>query len=257
MLERLDKYLVEAGIASRSKVKELIKKGRISVNDNNKVKAELKINTDTDIVKFDGREVLLEEFEYFMLNKPAGIISASMDKKAKTVVDLITDKTRHDLFPIGRLDKDTHGLLIISNDGDLAHRLLSPKKHVSKTYFVKAKGHIRDEAIKLFNDGLVVDEELTAKPATLKILNTAHETINYIDENSRQECQYSGEVTYCEVTIKEGKYHQIKRMFKAIDSEVLYLKRLSMGNLKLDESLDEGQYRPLTPKELKDLQENF
>ena len=252
MIERLDKYLVEAGIESRSKVKDLIKKGRISVNGTNKLKPELKIDTNKDTITFDGKRILVNEFEYFMLNKPSGIISSSNDKKQKTVVDLITTKTRKDLFPVGRLDKDTHGLIIISNDGDLAHKLLSPKRHVAKTYFLKARGKINNSVIKKFDEGIWLNDFKTM-PAALQILKYTNEEINYIDENSRENLTYKGDVTYCNITIKEGKYHQIKRMFKAINSEVLYLQRISMGNLKLDTSLKEGEFRELTALELDDL----
>lgn len=263
MLVRLDKHLVEASVASRSQVKELIKKGRISVNGNNKLKPEQKIDNEKDKVFFDGKEIILKRYEYFMLNKPAGVISASRDKKAKTVVDLIKDKTRADLFPIGRLDKDTHGLLIISNDGDLAHKMLSPKKHVEKTYFLKARGIINKEAIKLFNEGVVLKDSskedgfFKTLPAKLEILETRKESLDYLEEDSREMMHFEGKLTLCRITIKEGKYHQIKKMFKSIDSEVLYLQRISMGNLVLDPELKEGDYRELTDKELEDLKRLF
>lgn len=259
MLVRLDKHLVEASVGTRSQVKELIKKGRISVNGNNKLKAELKIDNEKDKVFFDGQEIILKRFEYFMLNKPAGVISASRDKNAKTVVDLIVNKTRADLFPIGRLDKDTHGLVIISNDGELAHKMLSPKKHVEKTYFLKARGEIKAEVVDTFLKGIVLKdsskEEGSFKtlPARLEILETTSEALDYVDEDSREERHYEGKLTACRITIKEGKYHQIKKMFRAVESEVLYLQRVSMGNLELDPSLAEGEYRELTEKELEDL----
>ena len=159
-----------------------------------------------------------------------------MDKNAKTVLDLM-DVKRKDLFPVGRLDKDTEGLLLITNDGELAHNLLAPKKHVDKTYYARAAGRIKEEAIKLFADGLHVDDEFTALPAKLE-LNGYNDKDNYTDVI---------------ITIHEGKFHQIKRMFEAVGSEVLYLKRLRMGSLVLDETLKPGEYRTLTQKEIDEL----
>jgi len=156
------------------------------------------------------------------------------DKDFKTVVELITDNKRKDLFPVGRLDKDTEGLLIIANDGDMAHRLLSPKHHIDKTYYVVAKGSIDNKYIDEFKNGLVVDKDFTAMPAKLEILK-------YNNQD---------DTTFLNITIQEGKFHQIKRMFKAAGSEVLYLKRLSMGQLKLDETLEPGKFRPLTGSEI-------
>ena len=167
-----------------------------------------------------------------MLYKPSGILSASRDKKAATVVDLIVDKKRKDLFPVGRLDKDTEGLLLITNDGPLAHRLLSPKHHVPKVYFVRVDGRITEEIKERFFHGLVVDKEFTALPAKLQIVRSGEEE------------------SEAELTIYEGKFHQIKRMFAAEGLTVTYLKRLSMGSLRLDESLGKGGFRALTKEEL-------
>ena len=171
-----------------------------------------------------------------MLNQPSGVLTATMDKNAKTVLDLM-DVKRKDLFPVGRLDKDTEGLLLITNDGELAHNLLAPKKHVDKTYYARAAGRIKEEAIKLFADGLHVDDEFTALPAKLE-LKGYNDKDNYTDVI---------------ITIHEGKFHQIKRMFEAVGSEVLYLKRLRMGSLVLDETLKPGEYRTLTQKEIDEL----
>ena len=170
-----------------------------------------------------------------MLNKPAGVISATNDPKQQTVLDLITDKSRKDLFPVGRLDKDTEGLLLLTNDGDLAHRLLSPKHHVSKIYYAKVDGVMTERDIRLFKEGLKVDDSLTALPANLTILKT--------DENSSE----------IQLEIYEGKFHQVKRMVHAVGKEVVYLKRLSMGSLLLDETLEPGAYRPLTSAEVEGL----
>ena len=171
-----------------------------------------------------------------MLNKPAGVVSATEDKREKTVVDLITEKRRKDLFPVGRLDKDTEGLLLITNDGALAHELLSPRKHVDKTYFVKVKEQVSTEHVKLLETGVDIGEEKLTLPG--KISRMALER-----------------TSLC-LTIREGKFHQIKRMFQAVDNEVLYLKRLSMGTLELDENLEPGAYRPLTQEEIKRLKEH-
>lgn len=231
---RLDKYLCDMQIGSRAEVKELIKKKRIKVNEETVTKPELKIDTDNDIIKFDDEIINYQEYEYFMLNKPQGVISATNDKSDKTVIDLINDAKRKDLFPVGRLDKDTEGLLLITNDGELSHNLLSPKKHVDKTYFAKVKGHITDEEVLKFKNGLVVDETFTAKPARLHVL----------------EFNAADNTTDIQITIHEGKFHQIKRMFEAVGSEVLYLKRLSMGTLLLDKNLMPGEYRKLSQEEI-------
>ncbi len=231
---RLDKYLCDMQIGSRAEVKELIKKKRIKVNEETVTKPELKIDTDNAIIKFDDEIINYQEYEYFMLNKPQGVISATNDKSDKTVIDLINDAKRKDLFPVGRLDKDTEGLLLITNDGELSHNLLSPKKHVDKTYFAKVKGHITDEEVLKFKNGLVVDETFTAKPARLHVLK-----FNAADNT-----------TDIQITIHEGKFHQIKRMFEAVGSEVLYLKRLSMGTLLLDKNLMPGEYRKLSQEEI-------
>ena len=231
---RLDKYLCDMQIGSRAEVKGLIKKKRIKVNEETVTKPELKIDTDNDIIKFDDEVINYQEYEYFMLNKPQGVISATNDKSDKTVIDLIKDAKRKDLFPVGRLDKDTEGLLLITNDGELSHNLLSPKKHVDKTYIAKVKGHITDEEVLKFKNGLVVDETFTAKPARLHVL----------------EFNDADNTTDIQITIHEGKFHQIKRMFEAVGSEVLYLKRLSMGTLLLDKNLMPGEYRKLSHEEI-------
>lgn len=231
---RLDKYLCDMQIGSRAEVKGLIKKKRIKVNEETVTKPELKIDTDNDIIKFDDEVINYQEYEYFMLNKPQGVISAANDKSDKTVIDLIKDAKRKDIFPVGRLDKDTEGLLLITNDGELSHNLLSPKKHVDKTYFAKVKGHITDEEVLKFKNGLVVDETFTAKPARLEVL----------------EFNANDNTTDIQITIHEGKFHQIKRMFEAVGSKVLYLKRLSMGTLLLDRNLMPGEYRKLSQEEI-------
>ena len=231
---RLDKYLADMGVGTRAEVKKYIKQGKVTVDGAVVKSAELKIDQEVQQVMFQGSPIGYEEFEYYMLHKPAGVISATTDSKDKTVVDLISDKKRKDLFPVGRLDKDTEGLLLITNDGDLAHRLLSPKKHVDKVYYAKVDGIVSEEDVKAFREGVAIGQGEIAKPAVLEILKA--DTVSEI-----------------KVTIQEGKFHQVKRMFHTIGKEVLYLKRLSMGSLVLDDSLPLGAYRKLTREELEEL----
>ena len=193
-----------------------------------------KIDEYSQQVCIDGKVVGYEAFEYYMLYKPAGVVSATTDKRDKTVLDLIEEKKRKDLFPVGRLDKDTEGLLLITNDGELAHRLLAPKKHVDKVYYAKIDGRVTEKEVKLFAEGISIGNDEYAKSSELKILK-------------------SGETSEIELTIQEGKFHQVKRMFHAVGMEVTYLKRISMGSLVLDESLQKGEYRRLTEKEVEQL----
>lgn len=234
---RLDKYLSDMGVATRSELKKIIKKGRVRVNDITITDPSFFVDA-SSAVSLDGEPIEYAEYEYYILNKPAGVLSASEDKKAATVLDLFPDRKRKDLFPVGRLDRDTVGLLLITNDGALSHRLLSPKSHVDKTYFAKINGIVTDDDVASFSKGLYVDSELTALPADLEILNV------------------SGDKSEIKITIREGKYHQIKRMFAAIGCEVTYLKRLSMGGLSLDEELKEGEYRKLTASEISSLKQS-
>ena len=231
---RLDKYLADMGCGTRSQVKKAILSRAVQVNGETVKSADLKIDTECDEVLFHGAPVRYADYEYYMLHKPAGVISATEDSKETTVIDLIVEKQRKDLFPVGRLDKDTEGLLLITNDGDLAHRLLSPKKHVDKTYYARVQGKVTVDDIAAFKAGVDIGEEKLTLPAELKILKS--------DDESE-----------IELTICEGKFHQVKRMFQAVGKEVVYLKRLRMGTLVLDETLKVGEYRKLTEKELKDL----
>lgn len=231
---RLDKYLADMGVGTRSEVKEYIRKGRVKVDGITVKQPDLKLEASKSQVYFDSRKLVYEALEYYMLNKPGGIVSATTDSHCKTVVELIETGKNKDLFPVGRLDKDTEGLLLITNDGDLAHGLLSPKKHVPKTYYARIKGRVTREDIITFHAGIKLGEDFTTLPAELVPL-----------------C--AGEVSEIEVTIYEGKFHQVKRMFEAVGKEVVYLKRLSMGELKLDESLAPGEYRKLTEEELNKL----
>lgn len=231
---RLDKYLADMNLGTRAQVKEYIKKGKVQINGQVQKKPEIKVNIYQDEIMVDGKRVKYISYEYYMLHKPKGVVSATQDKRDKTVIDLIFGKNRKDLFPVGRLDKDTEGLLLITNDGELAHRLLSPKKHVEKTYFAQIQGVVTEEDIKKFKEGIDIGEEKPTLPAKLSVLKM-------------------GTISEIEVTIVEGKFHQVKRMFAAIGKPVLYLKRLSMGALVLDESLKKGEYRPLTEQEKKKL----
>ena len=234
MMIRLDKYLADMGIGTRSRIKKEIRSGQVIVNGKPICRPELKINTDQGEVLFQGEPVTYEEYEYYMLNKPAGVISAASDRQETTVVDLIKDRKRDDLFPVGRLDKDTEGLLIITNNGELAHRLLSPKKHVDKVYFAKVKGIVTEDDIECFAQGLDIGDEQPTLPAELVICS-------------------SDEISGILLTIREGRFHQVKRMFQAVGKEVVYLKRLRMGPVTLDDSLKPGEYRRLTEEEVERL----
>lgn len=231
---RLDKYLADRKEGARSKVKEQIKRGHIRVNGIVVTKSEYKLDPEQDLVTVDGRQIEYVEFEYIMLHKPAGVVTATSDKRDKTVMDLLTDTKCKDLFPVGRLDKDTEGLLLITNDGPLSHQLLSPKKHVDKTYYAKIKGQVTKDDQEAFGEGVRIGREEITRPARLKILT-------------------SGEESEIELTLQEGKFHQVKRMFEAVGKRVLYLKRLSMGSLKLDEGLEKGSFRYLTKEEIQKL----
>lgn len=238
-MKRLDKFLVEMSVASRSTIKDMAKKGRIAVNGNIVKATDLKIDENIDTVSVDGQVIAFSNTEYFMLNKPAGVITATLDKKAKTVLDLIDERTRNDLFPVGRLDKDTEGLLLITNDGDLAHRLLAPKKHVDKVYYADIDGIVTDEHVRRFAEGLTLLDGTPVMPGELTVLET--------DMNAG--------TSKIQLTIHEGKFHQVKRMFEAVGCSVTYLKRLSMGPLMLDEALKPGEYRRLTDEEINMLKE--
>lgn len=233
-LLRLDKYLSDMNIGTRSEIKSWIRKGRVSVNSVQCLRPEEKVRSDEDEITFDGQIIHYEKYLYFMLNKPAGVVSATEDKRDKTVLDLIETAGRKNLFPVGRLDKDTEGLLIITNDGDLAHRLLSPKKEVDKVYYAKINGRVTADDADAFLSGISIGEEKPCLPAKLDIIK-------------------SDDISEINLTIYEGKYHQVKRMFEAVGKEVIYLKRISMGGLALDPLLKPGDYRRLTIDELKQL----
>ncbi len=245
---RLDKYLADIGIGTRSEVKKLLKQGLISVNGQIAKDSSLKVNPETDKVTYNGKELTYQEFHYYMLNKPAGCVSATRDGLSPTVIEFLKGEPTKDLFPVGRLDKDTEGLLLVTNDGMLAHNLLSPKKHVNKTYIAFVDRALDAEEKELFKSGLDIGDETPTLPAEL--IEASEKQISDNLENAsinHEGLNYSKAYL---VIIKEGRYHQIKRMFEHFKSNVVYLKRLSMGNLQLDFQLLPGHYRPLTSEEI-------
>ncbi len=239
---RIDKLLCEMNIGSRSEVKALLKKGQILADGIKVTKPETKVDERSVVISFKGKEYKYLPFVYYMLNKPAGVVSAKSDEH-ETVLDILKDylKTQaggeavgipvNDIFPVGRLDKDTVGLLLLTNDGELSHRLLSPKKHVPKTYYVETDEVLKEEMRLILKKGVDIGEEKPTKEATVTVC---------------------GEKKYL-ITITEGRFHQVKRMFGAVGLKVLYLKRISMGSLVLDESLKEGEIRELTQEEVQSL----
>lgn len=228
---RLDKYLAESGCGTRSEVKKILKTGTVLVNDAVVKDGAVKVNTDIDLVVCMGKKLSYAKYHYIMLSKPSGCVTATKDNLHKTVMDYLPKDLHKNLSPVGRLDLDTEGLLLITDHGDLAHRLLAPAHHVPKTYYAKIQGQILEKHIALFAEGVDIGEEKLTKPAVLEVLSAdeAHAEIK--------------------VTITEGKFHQVKRMFHAIGCEVVYLKRLSMGSLCLDETLQPGEWRYLTKEE--------
>ena len=236
--ERLDKILSNLGYGSRKEIKGLAKNGSIKVDGDIIKDSSFKIDPISCKIEVDDQEVSYRKYIYLMMNKPSGVISSTDDWRDKTVLDLIDKEYRvFKPFPVGRLDKDTEGLLILSNDGQLAHQILSPKKHVKKKYYVEVNGKVTDDDKKEFKQGVIIDDGYKTLPAELEIL-------------------VSEEISKVFLTIVEGKFHQVKRMFMAVGKEVTYLKRVTMGNLLLDNSLSLGEYRELTKNELILLQEN-
>lgn len=230
-MERLDKLLASTGRWSRSQVKELVRQGRVRVDGSPAAKPEQKCAPEQTI-QVDGAPVCLQEFVYIMMNKPAGLLSATEDSRQQTVLDLLDQPLRRrGLFPVGRLDKDTTGLLLLTDDGELAHRLLAPKSHVDKVYLARVDGQVDEEDVAAFRAGLTLDDGLVCLPAGLQPL----------------------EAGWCLVTLQEGKFHQVKRMLALRGKPVLELKRLSMGPLQLDESLPAGGWRQLTQEETANL----
>ncbi len=232
---RLDKLLSNMGYGSRKEIKIIVKSKAVEVNGKVAKDVSMHVDSEKDDILISGEKVIYTEFIYLMMNKPPGVISATEDKKDQTVIDLLEPIDQHfQPFPVGRLDKDTEGLLLITNDGHLTHQLLSPKKHVPKLYFAEIDGMVTEEDILKFKEGVILEDGYLTKPGDLTILR-------------------SGETSEIELIITEGKFHQVKRMFEAVGKRVTYLKRLKMGSLELDSTLELGQYRPLTEKELEEL----
>lgn len=241
-MARLDKFLADAGVGTRSEVKKLIQKGKVQINGQTVKKPEQKVE-ETDLVTLDGEVIsAAPEFVYYLLHKPAGYVSATEDKRDKTVMELVPSD-RKGLFPVGRLDKDTEGLLLITDDGALAHELLSPKKHVDKSYYAKVDGCMSLDDVEKFAKGLDIGEKNLTMPAKLEILS-AREC-----DPAEQEIYPSGWCSEILLTIHEGKFHQVKRMTEAVGKKVVYLKRMSMGILSLPENLAKGECRLLTQEE--------
>lgn len=262
-LMRLDKFLSETGRGTRSEVKDWCRKKLVTVNGAVCTAPERKIDPEKDTVTFRGETVSYASFHYYMLNKPAGVVSATEDAREKTVMDLLAGCAGKNLFPVGRLDKDTEGLLLITDDGDLAHRLLSPKKHVDKLYYVLAGGLVTEQDALLFQEGMDIGDEKKTLPAEMKILSAGsaqnkgkRSAADSVPEAAAfaqslpESLVLDGPVSEVLVTLREGRFHQVKRMFEAIGKPVLYLKRLSMGSLSLDPELPSGAYRPLTEEEV-------
>ena len=229
---RLDKFLTEVQIGSRSQVKDYIKKGRISVNQVTVLKPEAQIKENSDTVTFDGKELQYSQFHYYMLHKPAGVITAVKDDKDVTVMSLLPRDAGRNLSPVGRLDKDTEGLLLITNDGELSHRLLSPKKHVAKTYYVECRGGISESKLEMLRKGVDIGDDKMTLPAQAELI------------------QQDADSYKIYLTITEGRFHQVKRMVSYCGKEVVDLQRLTMGTLVLDENLEQGEWRRLTKEEL-------
>lgn len=237
---RLDKYLAEAGAGSRSEVKKYVLKGQVQVNGQIVKNPSMKVDWETDQISFQGEMLSAREFEYYLLYKPAGCVSATQDPVHRTVMEYVP-ASRKELFPVGRLDKDTEGLLLITNDGDLAHRLLSPRNRVPKVYCARTRGRMTQEDVQAFEQGMDIGEKKKTLPAKLVIL-------------SEEETQEGWE-SWVRITVQEGKFHQVKRMVDKVGKEVVYLKRIAMGPLSLEESLGKGGCRPLTERELEALRD--
>ncbi|SFG31433.1 16S rRNA pseudouridine516 synthase [Lachnospiraceae bacterium C7] len=234
---RLDKFLAEVGVGTRTEVKKIIKKKQILVNGETALKPEMKINENSDVIEYNGNIIKYQKYYYYLLNKPAGCVTALKDNMFKTVMDCLDSDIRKikGFAPVGRLDKDTEGLLLLTNDGQLTHHLLSPAHHVSKKYYAKLDKKVENDSIELFEKGIDIGDDKPTLPSKLEILEDGYSAY---------------------LTITEGRFHQVKRMFKAVGCEVIYLKRVQMGKVTLD-GLDIGEYRELTPEEIDMLSQNM
>ncbi|WP_435170922.1 pseudouridine synthase [Paenibacillus glycanilyticus] len=234
---RIDKLLSHTGYGTRSEIKKLVKQGKVTVAGKVVKDSGQLVDPELDEVAFDGERVMYREVIYLMMNKPPGVISATEDRRERTVIDLLEPEDQlMDPFPVGRLDKDTVGLLLLTNDGQLAHELLSPRKHVPKTYEAVVQGDVGEEDQTQFKAGVTLDDGYVTMPSDLKIL--------------KKDGGEGGVTSVISLTIMEGKFHQVKRMFEAVGKKVVYLKRVSMGPLELDADLEEGTYRELTDEEI-------
>lgn len=235
-MERLDKVLSNLGYGSRKEIKEVLKQGKVEVDGKLAKDGAMKVDPEKAIIKVEGEEINYRKYIYLMMNKPQGVVSATFDNYDETVIDLLDyEHAVFKPFPVGRLDKDTEGLLIITNDGELNHRLTSPKWHVDKVYYAEIDKKVEEKDIIAFEKGVTIDDGYKCLPAKLEIISAGED----------------GSEVY--ITIQEGKFHQVKRMFEAVGKSVVYLRRISMGALSLDEDLEEGQYRELTEEELNSL----
>jgi len=232
-MERIDKILSNLGHGTRKEVKVLCKKGKVEVDGVITSDSAMKIDPDKVVIKVSGEEINYRKFIYLIMNKPSGVVSATVDNHDETVIDLIDEGLRaFKPFPIGRLDKDTVGLLLITNDGELNHKLIAPKNHVDKVYYAEINKFVDESDVAKFKKGVVIDDGYKCMPAILEVLKA--------DEDGSE----------IMVTIQEGKFHQVKRMFESVDKKVVFLRRVSFGPLKLDENLSEGQYRELSEDEI-------
>ena len=235
-VQRLDKIISNLGYGSRKEIKAIARKGLIEVDGVIVKDSSMNVDPEKSVIKINGEEIFYREYIYLMMNKPDGVISATHDNRDETVIDLLEiDHQAFDPFPVGRLDKDTVGLLLLTNDGELNHRLISPKWKVDKVYYAKIDKKVTEKDVEAFKKGITLDDGYVCKEANLEILNAS-------DEGSE-----------INLTIQEGKFHQVKRMFEAVDKKVVYLKRIEFGGLSLDEELEEGEYRELTEEELAQL----
>ena len=230
---RLDKFLTDMGLTTRRQAPYFIKSSGVTINGRPAVSPHEKVDPDADVIEVAGAKVVYKDKHYYMMNKPAGHVSATEDRRDPTVLDLLDEQARrYGLFPAGRLDKDSEGLLLLTNDGDWAHRIISPSKDVVKTYYIEVDGLLTDEDARAFAEGITLGDGLKCRPAVLRVLA-------------------AGERSKALVYLTEGKYHQVKRMVAARGKHVAYLKRIAIGALKLDEGLKPGAYRPLTEEEVK------
>jgi len=237
-IQRLDKLLSDFGYGTRKEVKQFVKNGLVLVDGIRAKDASMHVDPEKSVIEVQGEVLQYRKYIYIMMNKPQDVISATFDNRKRTVIDLLPDKySCFSLFPAGRLDIDTEGLVLLTNDGQLAHRLLSPKKHVPKKYYALVEGDVNDEDVRKFSEGVILDDGYKTLPAKLDILSKHRNNSGWLSE--------------IELVIHEGKFHQVKRMFMAVGKKVKYLKRVQMGGLKLDESLKPGQWRELTEDEIK------